>query len=189
MFVGQSGDKRASPDFSADEQLACRWKKVRLKNKSAEKNQNCDAVAAKLTWSFCSPPSSAIYSSTACKTWWIMSTTSTSSPKRIPGTAATGRAAPGRGGASMPGETTARLVFDKKDPALPHWTRSNHNVCLQVQDAHPHSHPHQREAAPLPHLQQELLPPREPQDTQPVTHRSVCVSVLLLTEDQKNWLC
>ncbi|XP_075880363.1 zinc finger protein GLIS2b [Nelusetta ayraudi] len=30
MFVGQSGDKRASPDFSADEQLACHWKKCHL---------------------------------------------------------------------------------------------------------------------------------------------------------------
>ncbi len=29
MFIGQTSDKRASPDLSADEQLACRWKKVR----------------------------------------------------------------------------------------------------------------------------------------------------------------
>lgn len=28
MFIGQTSDKRASPDLSADEQLACRWKKV-----------------------------------------------------------------------------------------------------------------------------------------------------------------
>ncbi|KAK7940385.1 hypothetical protein WMY93_003711 [Mugilogobius chulae] len=27
MFMGQTSDKRASPDLSADEQLACRWKK------------------------------------------------------------------------------------------------------------------------------------------------------------------
>lgn len=45
MFVGQTGDKRASPDFSADEQLACRWKKVRMKN---EEETICDPVAAKL---------------------------------------------------------------------------------------------------------------------------------------------
>ncbi|XP_054615297.1 zinc finger protein GLIS2b [Dunckerocampus dactyliophorus] len=30
MFIGQMSDKRASPDLSADEQLACRWKKCRL---------------------------------------------------------------------------------------------------------------------------------------------------------------
>ncbi|XP_051905647.1 zinc finger protein GLIS2b isoform X2 [Hippocampus zosterae] len=30
MFVGQTSDKRASPDLSSDEQLACRWKKCRL---------------------------------------------------------------------------------------------------------------------------------------------------------------
>lgn len=36
MFVGQSGDKRASPDFSADEQLACRWKKVGSKVEAEE---------------------------------------------------------------------------------------------------------------------------------------------------------
>ncbi|KAM4598066.1 zinc finger protein GLIS2b isoform 1-T2 [Polymixia lowei] len=30
MFIGQAGDKRASPDLSADEQLACRWKKCHL---------------------------------------------------------------------------------------------------------------------------------------------------------------
>lgn len=28
MFVGQMSDKRASPELSADEQLACRWRKV-----------------------------------------------------------------------------------------------------------------------------------------------------------------
>lgn len=28
MFLGQTSDKRASPEMSADEQLACRWKKV-----------------------------------------------------------------------------------------------------------------------------------------------------------------
>ncbi|KAM3863652.1 zinc finger protein GLIS2b [Diretmus argenteus] len=30
MFIGQTSDKRASPDLSADEQLACRWKKCHL---------------------------------------------------------------------------------------------------------------------------------------------------------------
>uniref|UniRef100_A0AAY5KIS2 Zinc finger protein GLIS2 n=1 Tax=Esox lucius TaxID=8010 RepID=A0AAY5KIS2_ESOLU len=30
MFIGQPGDKRASPDLSADEQLACRWRKCHL---------------------------------------------------------------------------------------------------------------------------------------------------------------
>lgn len=30
MFMGQGSDKRASPDLSADEQLACRWKKCHL---------------------------------------------------------------------------------------------------------------------------------------------------------------
>ncbi|XP_017291427.1 zinc finger protein GLIS2b [Kryptolebias marmoratus] len=30
MFIGQKNDKRASPDLSADEQLACRWKKCHL---------------------------------------------------------------------------------------------------------------------------------------------------------------
>uniref|UniRef100_A0A3Q4BGI2 Zinc finger protein GLIS2 n=1 Tax=Mola mola TaxID=94237 RepID=A0A3Q4BGI2_MOLML len=30
MFIGQMGDTRASPDLSADEQLACRWKKCHL---------------------------------------------------------------------------------------------------------------------------------------------------------------
>ncbi|XP_076021163.1 zinc finger protein GLIS2b [Genypterus blacodes] len=30
MFIGQTGDKRASPDLSADEQLACHWKKCHL---------------------------------------------------------------------------------------------------------------------------------------------------------------
>lgn len=30
MFIGQTSDKRSSPDLSADEQLACRWKKVKL---------------------------------------------------------------------------------------------------------------------------------------------------------------
>ncbi|KAM8825620.1 zinc finger protein GLIS2b isoform 1-T1 [Synchiropus picturatus] len=30
VFIGQTGDKRASPDLSADEQLACRWKKCHL---------------------------------------------------------------------------------------------------------------------------------------------------------------
>lgn len=41
----------------------------------------------------------------------------------------------------------------------------------QVQDADPHPDAHQREAAPLPHLQQELLPPGEPEDPQPLAHR------------------
>lgn len=45
MFVGQTGDKRASPDFSADEQLACRWKKVRM---TSEEELIDDPVAAKL---------------------------------------------------------------------------------------------------------------------------------------------
>lgn len=31
MFIGQMSDKRASPDLSADEQLACHWKKVGLR--------------------------------------------------------------------------------------------------------------------------------------------------------------
>ncbi|XP_024127256.1 zinc finger protein GLIS2b [Oryzias melastigma] len=30
MFIGKTNDKRASPDLSADEQLACRWKKCHL---------------------------------------------------------------------------------------------------------------------------------------------------------------
>ncbi|KAM4531911.1 zinc finger protein GLIS2b isoform 2-T2 [Odontesthes bonariensis] len=30
MFIGQTSDKRASPDLSADEQLACRWKRCHL---------------------------------------------------------------------------------------------------------------------------------------------------------------
>ncbi|XP_029015328.1 zinc finger protein GLIS2b [Betta splendens] len=30
MFIGKTGDKRASPELSADEQLACRWKKCHL---------------------------------------------------------------------------------------------------------------------------------------------------------------
>ncbi|XP_034395028.1 zinc finger protein GLIS2b [Cyclopterus lumpus] len=30
MFIGQTSDKRASPDLSADEQLACHWKKCHL---------------------------------------------------------------------------------------------------------------------------------------------------------------
>ncbi|XP_067089482.1 zinc finger protein GLIS2b [Osmerus mordax] len=30
MFIGQPSDKRASPDLSADEQLACHWKKCHL---------------------------------------------------------------------------------------------------------------------------------------------------------------
>ncbi|KAM6957348.1 zinc finger protein GLIS2b [Aplochiton taeniatus] len=30
MFIGQPNDKRASPDLSADEQLACHWKKCHL---------------------------------------------------------------------------------------------------------------------------------------------------------------
>ncbi|XP_061830166.1 zinc finger protein GLIS2b [Nerophis lumbriciformis] len=30
MFIGQMSDKRASPDLSADEQLACHWKKCHL---------------------------------------------------------------------------------------------------------------------------------------------------------------
>nr|XP_046192382.1 zinc finger protein GLIS2-like [Oncorhynchus gorbuscha] len=30
MFIGQPNDKRASPDLSADEQLACRWRKCHL---------------------------------------------------------------------------------------------------------------------------------------------------------------
>ncbi|KAJ7989317.1 hypothetical protein DPEC_G00303290 [Dallia pectoralis] len=30
MFIGQPNDKRASPDLSADEQLACHWRKCRL---------------------------------------------------------------------------------------------------------------------------------------------------------------
>ncbi|XP_057716760.1 zinc finger protein GLIS2b [Corythoichthys intestinalis] len=30
MFIGQMSDKRASPDLSSDEQLACRWKKCHL---------------------------------------------------------------------------------------------------------------------------------------------------------------
>ncbi|XP_012776872.1 zinc finger protein GLIS2b isoform X1 [Maylandia zebra] len=30
MFIGQTSDKRSSPDLSADEQLACRWKKCHL---------------------------------------------------------------------------------------------------------------------------------------------------------------
>ncbi|XP_029293800.1 zinc finger protein GLIS2b isoform X2 [Cottoperca gobio] len=30
MFIGQTSNKRASPDFSADEQLACHWKKCHL---------------------------------------------------------------------------------------------------------------------------------------------------------------
>ncbi|TNN68870.1 Zinc finger protein GLIS2 [Liparis tanakae] len=30
MFIGQTNDKRASPDLSADEQLACHWKKCHL---------------------------------------------------------------------------------------------------------------------------------------------------------------
>ncbi|CAL8274279.1 unnamed protein product [Lota lota] len=30
MFIGQAGDRRTSPDLSADEQLACHWKKCHL---------------------------------------------------------------------------------------------------------------------------------------------------------------
>ncbi|XP_061701781.1 zinc finger protein GLIS2b isoform X2 [Syngnathoides biaculeatus] len=30
MFIGPAGDRRVSPDLSADEQLACRWKKCHL---------------------------------------------------------------------------------------------------------------------------------------------------------------
>lgn len=37
MFVGQMSDKRASPELSADEQLACRWRKVRWSHKMKEK--------------------------------------------------------------------------------------------------------------------------------------------------------
>lgn len=44
-------------------------------------------------------------------------------------------------------------------------------VLAQVQDADPHPDAHQREAAPLPHLQQELLSPGEPEDPQPLAHR------------------
>lgn len=39
MFVGQMSDKRASPELSADEQLACRWRKVLWSYKMKEKNR------------------------------------------------------------------------------------------------------------------------------------------------------
>lgn len=38
MF-GQMSDKRASPELSADEQLACRWRKVLGSHKMKEKNR------------------------------------------------------------------------------------------------------------------------------------------------------
>lgn len=49
------------------------------------------------------PAHSATSSSTSCKTWWTMSMTSMSNPRRTQGTAATGRAVPAMAGASMPG--------------------------------------------------------------------------------------
>lgn len=49
------------------------------------------------------PAHSATSSLTSCKTWWTTSTTSMSNPRRTPGTAATGRAAPATAGASTPG--------------------------------------------------------------------------------------
>lgn len=42
---------------------------------------------------------------------------------------------------------------------------------LQVQNADSHPHPHQREAAPLSHLQQELFTSGEPEDSYPLPHR------------------
>lgn len=62
----------------------------------------------------------------------------------------------------------------------------------KVQDAHPHPHSHEREAPPLSHLQQELLAPGEPQDPQPLTHRSVeepyrdsCLNKMLICVEVK----
>lgn len=34
MFIGQQKERLASPDLSADEQLACHWKKVRAVRKA-----------------------------------------------------------------------------------------------------------------------------------------------------------
>lgn len=46
------------------------------------------------------------------------------------------------------------------------------SICtMQVQDADSYPHTHQRETTSLPYLPQEFLPPREPEDTHPLTHR------------------
>lgn len=37
MFAGQMSDKRASPELSADEQLACRWRKVLWSHRMKDK--------------------------------------------------------------------------------------------------------------------------------------------------------
>lgn len=113
MFIGQTGDRRASPDLSADEQLACHWKKVRshfykpVASRPGSKISQYHHNSFTMTDAFRSP--SAIYSLTPCKTWWTMSTTSMSSPRRTLGTAVTGRAALEKGGVSMLGEKIMHL--------------------------------------------------------------------------------
>lgn len=105
MFIGQTSDKRASPDLSADEQLACRWKKVSSRVGKSQLNQDQKQFQDHShAFNMIFFPPSAICSLTPCKTWWIMSMTSMSSLKKTLGTAATGRDALAKGGGSMPGE-------------------------------------------------------------------------------------
>lgn len=104
MFIGQTSDKRASPDLSADEQLACHWKKV---DKSwvfdIEKPLSPLTVFMK-----CFPSFSATCSLTLYKILWTMSTTSMWNLRRILGTAATGRAVLAKEEGLMPGDEIIR---------------------------------------------------------------------------------
>lgn len=177
-FVGQNQEKLVSPDSSLDGQLACRWMKVRSRSIAHR------ASAIKRVWAllhlhhlFSSVPSvlwltagvGRPHQRLPCQAWkgfWVL----------LP-----------VGGVCTEWERLQRQVCSKLQMFnLFHLKELELNIAQeifevtnywqnwlvwQVQNADSHPHAHQREAAPLPDLQQELLTSGEPEDPHALAHR------------------